>query len=301
LPPGSTVTNGDTSDSSDLNTPLADLEADMNIPRPVVAGGTGASSASAALVNFGLTATAAEINVLDGITATVTELNYTDGVTSAIQTQLDAKQVAGATLTSLEGLSLVAGDVIYATAADTLARLPVGTAGQALVVNTGATAPEWADTGKFTWMTPQATTSGTQFDFTGIPAGVTEIVVAFSAVSLSGTDSIRVQIGDSGGFETSGYSGAQVSSESSVISTATGGTAGFNVSLANSANAATGFLQLTRPFADNEWLSSANISRGAQYTWSAQSKTLSDVLTQVRVTVTGANTFDLGRVSVGYR
>lgn len=38
-----------------------------------------------------VTATAAELNVLDGITATVTELNYTDGVTSAIQTQLDAK------------------------------------------------------------------------------------------------------------------------------------------------------------------------------------------------------------------
>ena len=39
----------------------------------------------------GVTATASEINVLDGITATVTELNYTDGVTSAIQTQLNGK------------------------------------------------------------------------------------------------------------------------------------------------------------------------------------------------------------------
>lgn len=38
-----------------------------------------------------LTATAAEINVLDGITATTTELNYTDGVTSSIQDQLDSK------------------------------------------------------------------------------------------------------------------------------------------------------------------------------------------------------------------
>lgn len=38
-----------------------------------------------------LTATAAELNVLDGITATVTELNYTDGVSSNIQTQLDGK------------------------------------------------------------------------------------------------------------------------------------------------------------------------------------------------------------------
>ena len=38
-----------------------------------------------------ITATAAELNVLDNITATTTELNYTDGVTSNIQTQLDAK------------------------------------------------------------------------------------------------------------------------------------------------------------------------------------------------------------------
>ena len=38
-----------------------------------------------------VTATAAEINILDGVTATSTELNYVGGVTSAIQTQLDAK------------------------------------------------------------------------------------------------------------------------------------------------------------------------------------------------------------------
>lgn len=49
------------------------------------------ANAGTALINLGLTATAAELNALDGITSTVTELNYTDGVTSAIQTQLDAK------------------------------------------------------------------------------------------------------------------------------------------------------------------------------------------------------------------
>lgn len=38
-----------------------------------------------------LTASAAEINVLDGITASTAELNYTDGVTSNIQTQLNSK------------------------------------------------------------------------------------------------------------------------------------------------------------------------------------------------------------------
>lgn len=43
------------------------------------------------LGSFGITSTAAELNVLDGITATTTELNYTDGVTSNIQTQLNGK------------------------------------------------------------------------------------------------------------------------------------------------------------------------------------------------------------------
>jgi hypothetical protein len=39
----------------------------------------------------GVTASAAEINILDGATLTTTELNYVDGVTSAIQTQIDTK------------------------------------------------------------------------------------------------------------------------------------------------------------------------------------------------------------------
>jgi hypothetical protein len=50
----------------------------------------------------GVTASAAEINVLDGIpgTLTATELGYVDGVTSAIQTQLDAMvEKAGDTMT----------------------------------------------------------------------------------------------------------------------------------------------------------------------------------------------------------
>ncbi len=39
----------------------------------------------------GVTADAAEINILDGATLSTTELNYVDGVTSAIQTQLNTK------------------------------------------------------------------------------------------------------------------------------------------------------------------------------------------------------------------
>jgi hypothetical protein len=40
-------------------------------------------------------------------------------------------------------LITTAGDLLYGTAADTMARLGIGTAGQVLKVNSGATAPEW--------------------------------------------------------------------------------------------------------------------------------------------------------------
>ena len=52
-----------------------------------------AVTATAAELNLldGVTATTAEINILDGVTATTAELNYVEGVTSNIQTQLDAK------------------------------------------------------------------------------------------------------------------------------------------------------------------------------------------------------------------
>jgi len=55
--------------------------------------GSTALTATAAELNIldGVTATTAELNTLDGITATVTELNYVDGVTSNVQTQLDTK------------------------------------------------------------------------------------------------------------------------------------------------------------------------------------------------------------------
>ena len=46
----------------------------------------------------GVTATASELNIMDGVTATTTELNYVDGVTSSIQTQLDNKDALGTAL-----------------------------------------------------------------------------------------------------------------------------------------------------------------------------------------------------------
>jgi hypothetical protein len=73
-----------------------------------------------------------------------------------------------------------AGDILYGTAADTLARLGIGTAGQLLAVNSGTTAPEWItpvasvpanDTNVVT--TSESTTSSTYTDLTTSGPAVT--------------------------------------------------------------------------------------------------------------------------------
>ena len=72
------------------------------------------------LTGIGVTATAAELNVLDGITATTTELNYVDGVTSNIQTQLNNKANSAHTHTATEvGALPITGGTLTGTSAVT--------------------------------------------------------------------------------------------------------------------------------------------------------------------------------------
>ena len=75
-------------------------------------------------------------------------------------------QASDDTLTSLSSLSLVQGDILYATAADTLERLPKGTAGQILRVNSGATAPEWGTVSSPVLLATKTASASSSIDFT---------------------------------------------------------------------------------------------------------------------------------------
>ena len=62
------------------------------------------------LSDLSITASAAEINILDGVTGvSAAEINHLDGVTSAIQTQLNAKQAVGNYLTTSSTIADLAG------------------------------------------------------------------------------------------------------------------------------------------------------------------------------------------------
>ena len=72
--------------------------------------------------------------------------------------------------------------------------------------------------------TPVAAAAQTAIDYTDLPAGIKRIKVMFDQSSLSGTAGFLVQLGDSGGFETSGYSSTVLSDNGA---TNTNSTAGF--------------------------------------------------------------------------
>ena len=66
------------------------------------------------------------------------------------------------------GKAANAGDVFHATAANAIAALSVGVAGEVLAVNAGATAPEWV--GGVLLIEEDVLSGGAIFDFSSIPA-----------------------------------------------------------------------------------------------------------------------------------
>ena len=150
----------------------------------------------------------------------------------------------------------------------------------------------------------QATTSGTEFDFTSIPSWATEITISIYQTSLSGTDNYLVQLGDAGGFETSGYVSYSVNTGNAVTGPGQTSTAGYVIHGVGNTNLIEGLhMTLRKHGTGNLWTGShvGGANLGANFSiQGGGSKTLSDTLTQVRLTRSGTDTFDSGSVSIRY-
>lgn len=168
---------------------------------------------------------------------------------------------------------------------------------QTLVATTGTLAPIVSGTAV-------ASTSGTSIDFTSIPSWVKRITVMFGNVSTSGTSIPLVQLGDSGGIENTGYlsCGTYIANGSGTTVTST---AGFNLTgFHTAAYVFQGTLTISLlNSTTNQWTAAGtfSVNSNGSTAWCAGAKTLSDVLTQVRITtVNGTDTYDAGTINILY-
>jgi hypothetical protein len=123
-----------------------------------------------------------------------------------------------------------------------------------------------------------------------------------SSVSTNGTSVLLVRLGDAGGIEATGYAtvGSRIGGSTVLSQSAT---TGFPLgTLLAAGSVLDGAIVLTS-FGSNKWLISGVVTdSGSEFTLTTSGgKTLSDTLTQVRITTGGGtDTFDAGSINILY-
>jgi hypothetical protein len=146
--------------------------------------------------------------------------------------------------------------------------------------------------------TAVASTSGTSIDFTSIPSWVKRITVMFDGVSTNGSSLVCIQLGDSGGIETTGYNGGATNQSP----TYTANTIGLNVLSGSSPSVSLMGQGVLTKISGNNWVFSAGIQLSlGNISAAGGSKTLSDTLDRIRITtLSGTETFDAGSINILY-
>jgi hypothetical protein len=152
--------------------------------------------------------------------------------------------------------------------------------------------------------TEQATTSGTSIDFTSIPTWVKKITMQLVGVSTNGTSNLLIQLGDSGGVETSGYLGSAVGLTNGLAAAVANFTTGFGIPSGAATNVTHGKVVITLEDSTQfTWVATGLLgySDSAAFCMTAGSKSTSAALDRVRLTtVNGSDTFDAGAINVLY-
>jgi hypothetical protein len=195
------------------------------------------------------------------------------------------------------------GNLIGIDASGDPAYIATGSDGQVLTSGGAGVAAlmEAASGGGATVGTRVATTSGDDITIlSGIPAGTSLIYIGWDGVGQTSTDHLNIVLGDSGGFETTGYSagGTRGTTNTSVGAI----TSGFGVRSIQSNGFTWGLMTLVLMHAATyqwvanwiTWEDNANIMVGSG------EKELSAELTQIRLSSSASATFDGGNISGTY-
>jgi hypothetical protein len=153
--------------------------------------------------------------------------------------------------------------------------------------------------------TQVATTSGTSIDFTGIPSWAKRITILLDNVSTNGTSPVIVQLGDSGGPETSGYTGGLGTITGSTAAGAASALAGLQLVAGTATAVRSGTVTISLMNAATfKWVMVGVIgdnagSGAAGYTVAV--KSTSAALDRIRLTtVGGTDTFDAGSMNISW-
>lgn len=175
---------------------------------------------------------------------------------------------------------------------------PTQTGNAGKFLGTDGTVASWSF--PITIGTTVATTTGTSFDFTGIPATAKRITITVSGVSTNGTSNIIIQLGTASEFEVTGYTCAASLLYSGI--SITNSTVGFafigGVSASTSLHGDMA-ISLHDPAA-NKWVERAVVGQVVNNVGvSGGSKALAAPLTRIRLTTTnGTDTFDSGTINI---
>ncbi|MGL4310391.1 MAG: hypothetical protein ACRCSU_07870 [Paracoccaceae bacterium] len=156
----------------------------------------------------------------------------------------------------------------------------------------------------------QAASGLTAVQFTSIPSWVNFVVVPLNGLSMSGTESIFFQAGDSGGFLTSGYTAVRsvtVNAANPAV-VADSSAAAFEFPMGNASNVLVGNVYLSRITTSGvSWTATWNLARFSGGSGVPDATiagaglfTLTGALDRVRVLRGTTNTFDAGSVGLGY-
>lgn len=209
-------------------------------------------------------------------------------------------------ITALSGLttalSIAQGGTGQTSASNAInALLPSQTGNTGLVLTTNGTTASW---GSPLTVGASTTLSGTATDITGIRSGARRITVNFSLASTNGTSAIALQLGDSGGIETTGYVSGCAAIDGTNATSATNTTVAFGLTTnTTTVDVAqySGTVDLTRvDAATNAWVASSSLSadNGLGHFQNGR-KLLSAELDRLRITtIGGVNTFDSGSITI---
>ena len=141
---------------------------------------------------------------------------------------------------------------------------------------------------------------GTTRTLTDIPSGVKKVTVMIEQLSSNGTDNYLLQIGPSGGVETSGYD-CDAGSMNNAYTNSTAGFLLMQTTVAASLYNGTYHLYLFNS-SDNQWGFSGGCSTNNDAFVTHGQKSISGVLNKISITTTGgSNVFDSGAVNIQFQ